>query len=261
MIRLFDTITDANAAHAGDIAVTGSHGGIFPAAAASRAGLKAVIFNDAGVGLDEAGVAGVVALGKIGAPAAAVDCQSARIGHAAETLDGVISMANAPAMALRVFFGMDAAEASRRFEAAAELEARLDPPHEERRFVECGTGRVLLVDSAALVRAEDSGEVIVTGSHGGLVGGDPARALKARARLAVFNDAGIGKERAGLTHLAALDAFGVAAVTVAAATARIGDAASALETGVISSGNAAATALGAKVGAPLRRCIEAGAFG
>ena len=91
----------------------------------------------------------------------------------------------------------------------------------------------------------------MTGSHGALIGGDPARALKAKARIAVFNDAGVGIESIGITRLPALDDRGVAAVTVSAATARIGDAASALETGVISHTNELAAKLGARVGAQL----------
>lgn len=255
MIHLLDSITDAREEHAGGVVVTGSHGGLYPAAVASRWRFRAAIFNDAGVGRGEAGVAGVIALGKIGTPAVAVDCHSARIGEAAETLAGVVTMVNPAAMALRVSFGMDAGEAARRFLAAAEPEGRLDPPLEARREAPVGDGRVWLLDSASLVGPEDEDEVVVTGSHGGLIGGDPARALKARARFAVFNDAGMGKDRIGMSRLPALDARGVAAVTVAAASARIGEAASALESGVISAVNEAAAAMGAEVGMPLRRCI------
>ena len=71
--------------------------------------------------------------------------------------------------------------------------------------------------------AEDEGEIVVTGSHGGLIGADPKRALKANARLAVFNDAGVGCDEAGITRLAVLDDRGVAAVTVAHTSAKIGD--------------------------------------
>ncbi|MEQ9575068.1 MAG: hypothetical protein RLN77_05755, partial [Rhodospirillales bacterium] len=85
-------------------------------------------------------------------------------------------------------------------------------------------------------------------SHGGLVGGDPARALKTNAAVAVFNDAGGGIDGAGLTRLPALDARAIPAVTVGHASARIGDAASAWGAGVITHANAAAQALGAKPG-------------
>lgn len=256
MIHLLDSITDASGAHAGGVAVSGSHGGLYPAAVASARGLKAAIFNDAGVGLDEAGVAGVMALGRIGVPAAAVDCMSARIGDAAETSRGVISMINTAAMAYRVTFGMDAAEAARRFLAADEPEDRLPAPEEARREVEIGGLRVILADSASLVTPEDAGAVIITGSHGGLIGGDPARALKAPgARLAVFNDAGKGKDGVGMARLPALDQRAIPSVTVSAMSARIGDAASALETGVISGCNEAAERCGVLTKMPLREAL------
>jgi predicted esterase YcpF (UPF0227 family) len=45
---LLDSITDIAARDAGRVAVSGSHGGLYPASVASRGGLRAVIFNDAG---------------------------------------------------------------------------------------------------------------------------------------------------------------------------------------------------------------------
>jgi hypothetical protein len=64
----------------------------------------------------------------------------------------------------------------------------------------------------------------VTGSHGDLVGDDPKMVLRVDGFAAAFNDAGIGIDRAGLGWLAPLDARGIAVITVAAATARIGEA-------------------------------------
>ena len=100
-----------------------------------------------------------------------------------------------------------------------------------------------------MVAPGDAGAIVVTGSHGGLVGGDPAMALRTDAFAAVFNDAGIGVEEAGIGRLAALERRGVAAFTVAAASARIGEARSSFEDGVISRVNAAAARLGAIAGA------------
>ena len=114
----------------------------------------------------------------------------------------------------------------------------------------------MLADSASLVGPDDAGRIVITGSHGGLVGGDPARALKTEAALAVFNDAGGGIEDAGVTRLPALDVRGIAAVTVSHGSARIGDAASAWKTGAISHANGAAAALGAQPGETLRAWID-----
>ena len=104
------------------------------------------------------------------------------------------------------------------------------------------------LDSASLVQPEDSDRILMIGSHGGLLGGDPASALRGAARAAVFNDAGVGIDGAGLTRLPALDARGMPAATVDCWSARIGDARSMWQTGTLSHVNAAARALGAAPG-------------
>lgn len=244
-----DSITDADATHAGRVVASGSHGGLYPASIASNAALRAVVFNDAGVGLEGAGVAGVLRLDAVGMAAAAVDAATAEIGSAAETAaNGVVSTANEAARRLGVIEGMAAPEALKRLREAPAPTAQLPRAEEARREVALGRRRVLLVDSASLIGADDAGRVVVAGSHGGLIGGDPARALKTEADIAVFNDAGVGKNRIGVRRLDALEARGVAAATVSHASARIGDAASALATGVLSHVNAIAAARGAAPG-------------
>ena len=127
-------------------------------------------------------------------------------------------------------------------------EGTLPKVAEARRTAMVGAAEVRLLDSASLVTGDDAGRIVVTGSHGGLIGGNPDRALKAAARIAVFNDAGVGLAGVGITRLPALQDRGVAAVTVAAGSARIGDAASALDTGVISHLNPLAGEMGAAPG-------------
>jgi len=117
--------------------------------------------------------------------------------------------------------------------------------------------RVVLVDSASLVdRTEDRGAIVVTGSHGALIGGNPVKALAVDAFAAVFNDASMGMERCGVSRLPVLDQRGIAAFTVAAASARIGNARSSYDDGIISAVNRAAAALGAEVGEPARSAID-----
>ncbi|MEM1315224.1 MAG: hypothetical protein AAGI51_11755 [Pseudomonadota bacterium] len=259
---LMGSITDAGEAARGRVAVCGSHGGRYAAMLASRAGLRAVILNDAGRGLDDAGVAGVLALAEVGMAAAAVDAMSARIGDGADmAARGVISTANAVAELLGVAPGMTAAEAARRMAEAPWPIETLAPMAEARRAVRVGAVEALLCDSASLLRAEDAGGILVTGSHGGLIGGDPARATKAPMRLAVFHDAGIGAEAAGVSRLPALEGLGRAGAAVAAATARIGEAASLLETGVLSRVNGPAAAMGLRDGVPLREALAGLAAG
>jgi hypothetical protein len=112
-----------------------------------------------------------------------------------------------------------------------------------------GPIQVWALDSASLVRATDAGAILATGSHGGLVGGRPETALKVDALAALFNDAGGG---AGTARLGALEARGIAAATVGAGSARIGDGRSTYEDGVLSAVNDVGRALGARPGLTAR---------
>ena len=185
-----DSITDGTQANRGQVVVCGSHGGRFTAAIASRLGLRAVLFFDAGFGLNRAGVAGVDALGDIGMAAAAMDVGSAPIGNATKALEcGRLSMANPPAIALGLMPGMLVAEAVERL-GKADLTTKTMPAIAETSGLVTISDEVSvhMLDSASMVAPEHAGEIVVTGSHGGLVGGNPARALKADARFAAFND-------------------------------------------------------------------------
>ena len=91
---------------------------------------------------------------------------------------------------------------------------------------------LLLVDSITEAVRHGADAVVVSGSHGGL---SAARfALAARPHAVAFNDAGIGKDGAGIAALAWLQAHGIAAVAVAHDSARIGEALSTWNDGVIS---------------------------
>lgn len=103
-----------------------------------------------------------------------------------------------------------------------------------------------LLDSVTRVTAEHAGHVVVTGSHGGASVVPYARAVP--ALLYVFNDAGIGKDCAGIAALDLLQADGIGACAVAHTSARIGEAQDAWSHGVISAVNAPAAALGLRVG-------------
>lgn len=114
---------------------------------------------------------------------------------------------------------------------------------------------VLLVDSITQIGAADAGAWVVSGSHGGT--SSASYALAVPLALAVFNDAGIGKDEAGVAALALLQAAGRAALTVAHTSARIGDARDHWEHGVVSRVNAAAAALGLAPGQALRDAVLA----
>jgi uncharacterized protein YunC (DUF1805 family) len=111
-----------------------------------------------------------------------------------------------------------------------------------------------LLDSAANITADMRNAIVVTGSHGGLSAAKFA--LPFAPRLVVFNDAGGGLDDAGWCGLAWLKANGIAACTVAHTSARIGEAQSTFDTGVISRVNALASALGVRVGQTCREAVD-----
>jgi hypothetical protein len=114
--------------------------------------------------------------------------------------------------------------------------------------------RLVLLDSVTQVEFGHAGQLVVTGSHGGASVVPYARAV--RAWLYVFNDAGVGKDDAGIAALDLLDADGVAALAVAHTSARIGEALDTWQRGVVSHLNRAARALGLRTGAPLREQLD-----
>lgn len=113
---------------------------------------------------------------------------------------------------------------------------------------------VLVLDSVTEGVRHAPGAVLVTGSHGGLSAG--RYAVQAQPRLVVFNDAGIGKDGAGIAALPLLQAHGIAACAVSHDSARIGEADSTLQDGVLSCANDLAQALGARPGQRLMDWLD-----
>ena len=253
-----DTITELPPEAEGAVVVSGSHGGRYPGYLAAKGRVRAAIFNDAGGGKDGAGLGSLAYLDALGIAAASVAHDSARIGDTDDMMArGRISAMNEAAQGAGLIVGMACLEAAvlltgaqHRPGAAPELgEARVE-------IADAGPRRIVLVDSASLVRPEDAGRIIVTGSHGGLIGGNPAAALRSDGFAGVFNDAGIGIEEAGVGRLPALDARGIAGLTVSSASARIGEGRSTFEDGIVSRVNATAARLGAAEGMRARDVLE-----
>jgi hypothetical protein len=240
-----DSITRIGSEAADAVVVNGSHGGVYAAYLAAKLGVAAAIFNDAGVGRDNAGISGLDYLAALGVPAAAVGHDTARIGDGSDMISrGVVTYANPPAITLGCHAGMTCRDAATTLRQAA-ANRRKPPPALEGSFLLIPQPPALwALDSASLIGPQHIGAVVVTGSHGGLLGGRPDTALKVDALAALFNDAGIGVEEAGVSRLPALAARGIAAGTVAAASARIGDARSTYEDGILTRVNACAAAFG-----------------
>ncbi len=111
-----------------------------------------------------------------------------------------------------------------------------------------------VVNSITELVAADAGCLAVCGSHGGQ--SSAGYAMTARPLLSVFNDAGIGKNQAGIAALEIMQAAGLAACTVSHDSACIGIAQSSLAHGIISHSNPLAVAMGCHVGLPLREVIH-----
>jgi hypothetical protein len=258
-VLVVDSITKLPPDADGEVAIAASHGGIYPAYLAAAAGLRGVVLHDAGVGLDQAGIACLAYFDALGRPAATVAHTSARIGDGSDlAARGVISHVNATAATAGCAPGMAAVDGADRFETA-DVSASVAPPAQpESRFAlrsQSGEPVAIGLDSISLARRGDESAVLVSGSHGGLLGGVAASALRVDAVAAIYNDAGVGIDDAGISRLAALDRRGIPAATVDAFTARIGSARSTWETGVISHVNRGAAALGGRPGMACQELI------
>lgn len=255
-----DSVTRLSKA-AGRVVVTGSHGGRYPASLVAACGALGAIFNDASGGLEGAGTAGLQLLESVGIPAAAVTSLSARIGDGRSTLaDGVIGHVNGPARDLGCRVGDPALAAVARLQTVVgtATEQRNAPEYgEARHLIADGPHTVWALDSVSLVLPEDRNAILVTGSHGALLGGRPESALKRDAFAAIYNDAGGGPGERGRTRLPVLDARGIAAATVHAETARIGDGRSTYDTGVVSNINGTCKARGGTLNMTCRELVAA----
>jgi hypothetical protein len=252
-IVIADSITRVGHEAAGAVVVNGSHGGVYAAYLAAKLHAAAAIFNDASVGRDRAGIGGLDYLELLGIAAATVGHDTARIGDGADMMArGIVTHANGLAASLGVNSGQSCNDAATRLQQARQAD-RAPPEAIEAAFLLVSEPpQVWALDSAALVSPEYNDAIVVTGSHGGLLGGRPETALKYNVKGALYNDAGIGVDKAGVSRLPALDDRGIPAATVSADSARIGDARSTYEDGIVSRVNARAAALGLRDGISAR---------
>jgi hypothetical protein len=108
--------------------------------------------------------------------------------------------------------------------------------------------------SSATATADCRGGVLVSGSYGGEY--NAYHAGKWGIRGVILNDAGVGKNDAGIRGLEYLDRVELAAAAADANTCHIGDGDHMLEHGRISHINRSAAHFGCRVGDSVRRCAE-----
>jgi len=248
-IVVADSITRVGPEAAGAVVVNASHGGVYAAYLAAKLRAVAAIFNDAGIGRDRAGIGGLDYLQDVAVAASTVGHDTPRIGDGADMMaSGVVSHVNGLAASLGVEPGQSCRDAATRLQQASRKDREPPDAREAAFMLISEPPQVWALDSASLVLPEHKNAIVVTGSHGGLLGGKPDTALKYDVLGALYNDAGIGKDEAGISRLPALDARGIAAATVSAASARIGDARSTYEDGIVSRINMRAAAFGLREG-------------
>lgn len=258
--QVLDSVTHLTAEAVGKVVLCASHGGVYAAWYAARKGVSAMILHDAGVGREGAGVGGLDWLAARGVPGACVGHRTARIGDGADmAARGLLSAVNAPASALGLGEGMRAGEALAILAAAGlPPSAATEAMDEARREIFAARGvRVIVLDSNGLVGPGDAGHIVVTGSHGGLLGGKPETAVKASVRAALYNDAGIGVDDAGISRLPALQVRGIAGACVSCFSARIGEGMSTWNDGYVSALNPLAAARGGRIGQSARDFVAA----
>ena len=114
---------------------------------------------------------------------------------------------------------------------------------------------LFLLDSITRVDPRCAGQVVVSGSHGGATAAGFVLDQAAAPHAVFFNDAGVGKDDAGIAALAMLEAREVICAVYSHLSARIGDSADGRDHGVISHLNAAARAAGLAAGMPVREAL------
>src|SRR2546423_1196556 len=253
MSLILDSVTVFPPDARGRAAIAASHGGVYAAYLAAKAGIKAVILCDAGVGRERAGIGGLDYLDKLGVAAAGIGHPTPRIGGGTGCqARGPLTF---PDRLATKSGGVPGLTTSARADpvhnphappcpappATAETRHRLDE-------AEAGGVRVHAIDSAGLVLPEDQGQIVVTGSHGALLGGKRETAIKIAVFAALYNDADFGMEDAGIARLPVLDARGIAGACVSAWSARIGDGQSTYRDGFVTAINARAQQCAGEIG-------------
>jgi hypothetical protein len=113
-IIIANSATSITADNKNDIVISGSHCGANVANDYMLPnGVRGMIGNDAGIGMEDAGIASLKILEEHGVPAAAVAASSAEIGVGQSTYDeGIISTVNQVARNMGVTVGMTTREAA-----------------------------------------------------------------------------------------------------------------------------------------------------
>jgi len=248
-----DSLGDIKPDNTNPILICGSHcgdNGTF-ARKLKNCQIKAVFLNNAGIGKNSAGISGLTHYEDEDILACAVDHNSAEIGVAKTTWDsGIISHTNNIANKAGIRIG-DSVQ-----DAVASIQNLIDFPTwiQDSKKIKLNTtekqksstntdlkkqfqtqiegANITVTDSITFLNENNAGDIVVCGSHGGTSAGHYAQ--KHHLKAVFFNDAGIGKNNAGIKSLDFLNDNGIIACTVNCMSAEIFNGQDILENGIIS---------------------------
>ena len=267
-VILLDSLGDLQPDNTSPVLVCASHcgdNGTF-ARKLKNGGVKAVFLNNAGIGKNQAGISGLPYYASEGILACAVDNYSAEIGVAADTWAcGIIShtnsladgagirpgdsVQNAVAKILPVINQLTSIQNTTTVESSS-----LIKKHQKLFQIEIAGTTITVADSITFLTNENKGDVLVCGSHGGVSAGHYAQ--KHQLKAVFFNDAGIGKNNAGIKSLESLSDAGIPACTVDCMSAEIFNGQDVLENGIISVCNQLAISRNIRVNMTVREALK-----
>lgn len=230
-----------------DVLICGSHGAPCATQLAVWARPRGLFCHDAGIGMEDGGVAGLRLLQEYLIPGAMVDGASAPISDGRDMYEnGVLSRVNRAAERLGLHPRMPAKEAAVRLLEANPVP---DPPGKRQHLLASGPrGRVFGLDTVKYADRRIEGGVLCMGSHAARAMADYVDDLGFRLAGVITNDAGIGPNGESIAGLAALDSIDTPAAAVGCQSARIGSARSTYFDGIVSACNATAETAGIDVG-------------
>jgi len=246
-VILLDSLGDLQPDNTSPILVCASHcgdNGTF-ARKLKKCRVKAVFLNNAGVGKNLAGISGLLYYEAENILACAVDHFSAEIGVAQDTWEnGIISHTNSLAEEAGIQIGDSVKEAvakiikypsltqkNMNFESNEKEENSSKVDLKKQTQTQIDDVSITVTDSITFLNESNAGDIVVCGSHGGVSAGHYAQ--KHRLKAVFFNDAGIGKNNAGIKSLESLSDAGIIACTVDCMSAEIFNGQDVLDNGII----------------------------
>lgn len=251
-VILLDSLGDVQPDNTSPILVCASHCGDNGAFARKlkNCHVKAVFLNNAGIGKNQAGISGLSHYQAENILACAVSHNSAEIGVARDTWEsGIISHTNAlaeeagiqladsvqdaVARIINSFAPVSSTQENENFESLTNEKIGSNGKVDLKKQIQTQIDGVSITvtDSITFLNESNAGDIVVCGSHGGVSAGHYAQ--KHRLKAVFFNDAGIGKNNAGIKSLDSLSDAGILACTVDCMSAEIFNGQDVLDNGII----------------------------